>query len=228
MRELPFREFNATEHETWCELYNRQTPLRSQQIVPLFEKGLHDLGITGDRIPDLQSVNRKLEARTGFTGVPVEGLEEGSNFFSMLQDRKFPIGNFIRDRRDLNYTPAPDIFHDLYGHIPFFIDQRYADFCQRFGARAMKEAHVPNRMREYERLFWFTIEFALLETSAGRRILGAGIASSFGECRYALSPEPEVIPFEESVVRAQEFRIDTFQKKLFVLSDIEELYSLEI
>ena len=142
----------------------------------------------------------------------------------MLARREFPIGNFIRDPKDLSYTPAPDVFHDLYGHLPFFADAAYANFCADLGLRASRYLDSPTKIRQFERLFWFAVEFALLETPVGRRIFGAGIASSFGECRYALSNEPELIPFDLHVIRAQEFKIDEFQKRLFVIKDVGQLY----
>lgn len=192
--------------------------------MPEFAEGLEALGITGDRVPDLDAVNAKLRRLTGWEGVPVEGLEEGESFYRMLSERKFPIGNFIRDPKDLSYTPAPDIFHDLYGHIPFYADLRYAEYCQEFGRRACLKIKDPQVFREYERFFWFTVEFGLVETPVGRRIFGAGIASSYGECEYALSNKPKVIPFDVKTIRAQEFRIDVFQETLFVFKNVNQLY----
>lgn len=190
----------------------------------IFEKGLKALDMDVDSIPNLDEVNKKLKSLTGWEGVLVEGLEGGETFYEMLKHRQFPIGNFIRDKKDLNYTPEPDIMHDFYGHIPFFVDKTYADFCQKFGEVAMKYFDQPEKFRQFERVFWFTIEFGLVKTSTGTRIFGAGIASSIGECVYALSGDPEVIPFDVDVVRNQEFRIDEMQKRLFLLENPEQLY----
>ena len=210
-------------------LFDRQTPLREQQMHPIFISGLEALGMTAEKIPSLDVINEKLMSMTGWQGVAVEGLEEGIDFFEMLADKKFPIGNFIREQKDLSYTPAPDIFHDLYGHIPFYTDVRYADFCYRYGQKVLQNANNPTVLREYERFFWFTAEFALIQTAKGRRIFGAGIASSFGECAYALSDKPMVKPFSIAEIRNQEFRIDIIQEKLFELHSEEQLYnSLEI
>lgn len=222
---LRFRDFTPAEHHTWKLLFERQTPKRRKQIVNLFSEGIEILGIGPERIPDLGAFNAILKAKTGFRGVPVDGLEEPGRFFEMLGRREFPIGNFIRDPKDLAYTPAPDVFHDLYGHLPFFVDRDYADFCQDFGRRASRFADRPRLLRQFERLFWFTIEFALVNTPKGKRIFGAGIASSFSECHFALSDEPEVLPFDLDVIRRQEYRIDDFQKRLFILENPEQLYS---
>lgn len=220
-----FRKFSDAEHHVWSRLYQNQIPKRREQIVDAFSNGLELLGIGPERIPDLDEVNRKLKARTGFEGAPVEGLETAAPFFKLLEDRKFPVGNFIRDSKDLGYTPAPDVFHDLYGHLPFFADAKYADFCQRFGAKASRYAPDSAEMLKYQRLFWFTIEFALVKTPRGKRIFGAGIASSFTECAYALSDEPEVLPFEKERIMEQDFRIDILQKRLFLLENAEQLYT---
>jgi phenylalanine-4-hydroxylase len=134
------------------------------------------------------------------------------------------VGAFIRAASDLSYTPAPDIFHDLYGHLPFLAHAPYADFCARFGAAAVAFAGFPAALRQFERVFWFGVEFPLIETATGRRIFGGGILSSLQESLYSLSPEPEVRHFDLDVVRRQEFRIDTVQPLLFVLRRAEELY----
>jgi phenylalanine-4-hydroxylase len=221
---VPYRDFSPDEHRTWQILFERQARLRDRQLVPEFSEGLRALGFTAGRIPDLREVNRRLAALTGFRGVPVEGFEEPHSFYAMLARREFPIGYFIRDPKDLGYTPAPDVFHDLYGHLPFLANPIYADFCHEFGCRTMKFVGDPERLREWERLFWFGVEFPLLETAAGRRIFGAGIASSFDECAYALGDRPETLPFDPEMIRREEFEIDRMQSRLFVLESREQLY----
>lgn len=218
------RAFEDHEHETWRRLYGRLDHCRAEQAHPLFAAGLDALGIGGSRIPALEDVNARLMMRTGWRGVEVSGLEDGRSFFAMLSRREFPIGNFIRDAKDLSYTPAPDVFHDMYGHLPFFADRSYADFCQRFGATATRASTTPGRLRQFERLFWFGVEFPLVETSRGRRIFGGGILSSLGESNYSLSDEPEVLPFDLEVILQQEYRIDEMQRRLFVLDRPETLY----
>ncbi len=209
---------------TWKTILKKHETTRENQVVELFHRGLEKLAIHAAQIPNLSEVNSKLEALTGFRGVFVDGLEDTNSFFRMLSRRQFPIGNFIRDRQDLSYTPAPDIVHDLYGHLPFFVDKDYADFCQKFGELACKFLDRKDLLRQFERFFWFTIEFGLIKTEKGIRVFGAGIASSTGECEYALSGKPEIIPFAVDVIRKQEFRIDEMQKKLFLLDSPEQLY----
>lgn len=221
---VPFRDFTPAEHHTWNLLFERQAPLRSKQIHPLFDEGIELLGFTASRIPDLHEVNRRLERLTGFKGVPVRGFEEPHSFYEMLANNEFPVGYFIRDAKDLGYTPAPDVFHDLYGHLPFLTDRAYAAFCRDLGRRSMKVKHDADKLRQWERLFWFGAEFPLVKTKQGTRIFGAGIASSFSECAYALGPEPEVLPFDVEAIRTQEFEIDRMQNRIFLLESPEQLY----
>jgi phenylalanine-4-hydroxylase len=220
----PPRPFTAEEHATWGDVVRTQRPRRSSQLVPAFEQGLVALDMDQETIPSLEVVNAKLRALTGWQGVFVKGLEDGRGFYSLLAERKFPIGHFVRDRKDLNYTPEPDVIHDFYGHLPFFADRTYASYCEAYGRLACRYFDDATRLRRLERYFWFTLEFGLVETPLGRRIFGAGIASSVGECVYALSGEPEVVPFDVERVCAQEFRIDQMQKRLFVLPSVEALY----
>lgn len=219
------RRFTETEHATWGDVVRTQRPRRAEQLVPMFSRGLEQLGLDRETIPSLEEVNAKLTALTGWKGVYVKGLEDGNGFYRLLRDQKFPIGNFVRDRRDLNYTPEPDIIHDLYGHIPFHADAAYAHYCQRYGEFACQFLDDATRLRRLERFFWFTNEFALVETPAGRRVFGAGIASSVGECVHALGPDVEVLPFDVERICAQEFRIDQMQRRLFVLQSVEQLYA---
>lgn len=219
------KKFAETEHHTWKLLFEKQIPLKRQQLIPEFSDGLELLGITADQIPDLEMVNEKLHRLTGWQGCPVQGFEGPETFYHMLAQKKFPVGNFIRDIKDLSYTPEPDIFHDLYGHIPFLTIPAYADFCQEFGRRSEKYLFSEQITREFQRFFWFTIEFGLVQTEQGRRIFGAGIASSFSECAYALSTEPQVVAFDIEKIRGQEFRIDHIQNLLFEMKSADQLYS---
>lgn len=211
--------------ETWSRILDTHSKTRTRQITDIFLKGLDYLNLIPKKIPDLDDVNTRLQETGGFRGVFVSGLEDGKRFYTMLSRREFPIGNFIRNKANLSYTPEPDIVHDLYGHMPFFSDPRYSAFCENFGKAACRFLDRPELLRQFERFFWFTIEFGLIKTKEGLRVFGAGIASSIGECEYALSGKPELIPFSVDAVRKQEFRIDQMQTKLFVLETPEQLYA---
>ncbi len=216
--------FTSDDHQTWGMLYSGLEVCRQEMTVPEFTEGLKTLHITGEKIPDLNQVNATLGRLTGWSGVPVIGLEESAAFYPMLADRTYPIGWFVRDRLDLSYTPAPDVFHDLYGHLPFFADEAFADFCADFGRRACRYLDQPEIMNQFDRFFWFTVEFGLIKTPQGNRIFGGGILSSRGESDYALGPTPKVVPFDLNRIRSQHYRVDVYQETLFLIPDRVTLY----
>ena len=221
---LKDRVFSNVEMNTWHTVLSIHEKTRTDQIVDIFHSGLNTLDIHANKIPHLWEINDTLEKKSGFKGVYVKGLEDGKSFYPMLAKRLFPIGNFIRDKRDLSYTPEPDMIHDLYGHIPFLVDRDYAQFCQKIGETACQFIDDDEKFHQFERFFWFTIEFGLIKTNDGPRAFGAGIASSLGECDFALSSKPEVIDFDIDLIINQEFRIDEMQKKLFILESKRQLY----
>jgi len=217
-------DFGKEGLETWQAILDAHGKVRREQVAEPFHQGLEFFGISSQSIPDLDKVNEKLRKKSGFQGLFVNGLEGVENFYTLLAQKLFPIGHFIRDKKDLSYTPEPDIVHDLYGHMPFLIDEAYSRFCQKFGEITCQFLDRPDLVRQFERFFWFTIEFGLIKTPEGVRVFGAGIASSTAECAYALSEEPKVVPFDVDKIRQQEFRIDEIQKKLFLLESPEQLY----
>ena len=225
MQVQTFRQFSPKEHHTWQRMFEALEPSRRDQAHPTFQAGIDKLGITAAAIPDLNQVNERLLELTGWRGVPVTGLEDDASFFAALARREFPVGNFIRDAGDLGYTPAPDIFHDLYGHLPLFADSDYADFCYEFGVRASRYRDRPELLKQFGRLFWFGVEFPLCLVNGRRRIFGGGILSSRGECDYSLSAEPEIVPFDLEIIRRQPYYIDDFQSRIFLIDRPEDLYN---
>jgi phenylalanine-4-hydroxylase len=217
--------FTEKDHQTWKTLFSAQKKLRDHQLHVSFSEGLKSLEIDEEKIPDLEKVNIKLQSLTGWQGIYTSGLVDTADFFEMLAHKKFPVGHFIRDLQDSSYTPEPDVFHDLYGHLPFFANADYAKFCTEFGHRALKYKNEPQILTEFQRLFWFTIEFGLIKTDDGLRIFGAGIASSFSECAYALSDKPRVHSFDVEKIRCKDFRIDLIQEDLFLLDSEYQLYN---
>ena len=218
------RTFKENETKIWNTLLSAHSETREFQIIDLFNTGLEILNITANKIPQLSDINKILKKNTGFRAVYVNGLVDGKSFYPMLAKKIFPIGNFIRDIEQLSYIPEPDIIHDLYGHTPFLVDKEYATFCQQFGEAACKFIDDDKKFHRFERFFWFTIEFGLIKTDNGLRVFGAGIASSTGECDFALKSKPEIVDFDIDAIINQEFRIDQMQKKLFLLNDKYQLY----
>lgn len=221
----PPRKFTQAEHETWGSIMRVHRARRAGQMHPIFLDGLKLLEMDKDEIPELAIVNQRLKQMSGWEGVFVKGFEDGRSFYPLLKQRKFPIGNFIRSSLDLSYTPEPDIVHDFYGHIPFLANKEYADNCQKLGEIACEFIHDKDKFRQCERVFWYGFEFALVKTTEGKRIFGAGIASSIGECEYALSDNPKIIPFDINIMRKTEFRIDEMQSQLFLLESPKQFYA---
>lgn len=223
------RHYTAAEHQTWTRLFQGLEHSRQEQAHPLFGQGIAALGLSAAGVPSLSDVNERLIRLTGWRGVAVEGLEDPVSFFDALSERCFPVGNFIRDADDISYTPAPDVFHDLYGHLPFLADKDYADFCQDFGQRAQRYRGDSEAIKAFETLFWFGVEFPLIETRSGLRIFGGGILSSRGESDYCLSRKPEHVAFDVAKIYRKPYSIDEMQTTFFVLSDPKQLYqSLDI
>ncbi len=216
-------DYTAEEHATWVTLYERQMALLQDRGCPEFLAGLNALDLHGGGIPDFAVLNEKLSALTGWTVVAVPGLVPESVFFDHLAERRFPAGRFIRRADQLDYLQEPDIFHDVFGHVPMLCDPVFADYMVEYGRGGQRAAGL-GQLEQLARLYWYTVEFGLLETPAGLRICGAGIVSSATESRFALeSPSPHRIGFDLERVMRTRYRIDDFQQTYFVIPSLAEL-----
>jgi phenylalanine-4-hydroxylase len=213
-----WERFSAEDHETWDLLYARQTELLRGRIVSPFFDGLALLGLGDGGIPELRSLNARLQPLTGWRCVAVAGLVPDEAFFAMLGERVFPIGNFIRTRAQLDYLEEPDCFHDIYGHVPMLAHGGLADAMARFGAEGAK-AIAAGRGAGVARLYWHTVEFGLAREAGELRILGAGLASSFGEAAKSLEdPAIERRRFTVAGATATAYRHDAMQP-LYLVAD---------
>jgi phenylalanine-4-hydroxylase len=198
------------------------------RVVDEFHDGLFRLGITPKAIPDFAKINRTLSAATGWTVVAVPGLVPDAVFFAHLAARRFPAGYWIRKPKQLDYIEEPDIFHDVFGHVPLLMEPRYADYIADYGRAGVAYAGRP-ALENLARLYWYTVEFGLMQTAAGLRIFGAGIISSAGESVYALdSATPARIRFDTERVLRSRYVIDDYQRLYFVLSGYGDLPSLQL
>jgi phenylalanine-4-hydroxylase len=215
--------YTAEEHQTWVTLYERQAALLPDRACDEFLRGLDALDLHQTGIPDFARLNVELSRLTGWSLVAVPGLVPDDVFFEHLANRRFPAGQFIRRPDQLDYLQEPDIFHDVFGHAPMLTDPTFADFMQAYGEggrRALRLGQLPNLAR----LYWYTVEFGLLETAQGLRIYGAGIVSSGSESVFALdSPSPHRIGFELERVMRTPYRIDDFQQVYFVVPSLAAL-----
>lgn len=222
---LPQRweHFGAEEHRVWDVLYARQRRKLAGRAVAAFERGLDSLRLSRAGIPEFDDLNERLFARSGWTVVAVPGLLPDEVFFGHLARRRFPAGNFIRPASSLDYLEEPDVFHDVFGHVPMLAEPWFADFMQRLGEEGLK-AVAKDRVAIFSRLYWFTVEFGLAREEGALKIYGAGLASSFGESAFALdSGRPERLAFDFGRVLRTPYRSDPFQPRYFVVDGLDTL-----
>lgn len=217
-------EYTRVEHEIWDFLYARQTQILQDRAAPEFLDGLKRLELSQSGIPDLERLNKALNTLTGWTVVMVPHLVPDEVFFEHLANRRFPAGRFIRKRDQLDYLEEPDIFHDIFGHVPMLAHPVFADYMQGYGKGGLRAAKL-GFLKNLARLYWHTVEFGLIKTDKGLRIYGAGIVSSFGESQYALeSQTPNRIGFDLLRLMRTEYEIDEFQKTYFAIDSFEQLF----
>jgi phenylalanine-4-hydroxylase len=215
--------YTDEEHRTWVTLYERQLGLLPGRACDPFLRGLDALDLHGEGIPDFARINVELNRLTGWTVVAVPGLVPDDVFFQHLSERRFPAGQFIRRPDQLDYLQEPDIFHDVFGHVPMLTDPTFADYMQAYGQGGLRALGF-DRLHNLARLYWYTVEFGLLDTPAGLRIYGAGIVSSAAESVFALDdPSPNRLGFDLERVMRTPYRIDDFQQAYFVIPSLEHL-----
>ena len=223
--EQPWQDYKAEDHATWGTLYQRQRELLVGRASEEFLQAQDAMGMTPHAIPRFDQLNEVLGAATGWTLVGVEGLLPELDFFDHLANRRFPVTWWIRRPEQIDYIAEPDLFHDLFGHVPLLMDPVFADYMQAYGRGGLK-AHAlgAEALQRLTRLYWYTVEFGLVATPAGLRIYGAGIVSSAGESLHALaSPAPNRIGFDLERIMRTRYRIDSFQKTYFVIDGFARL-----
>lgn len=215
--------YSALEHQTWIALYERQANLLTSRACDPYLKGLEALDLHRSGIPDFGRINEELRQLTGWTVVAVPGLVPDAVFFDHLAHRRFPAGQFIRRPDQLDYLQEPDIFHDVFGHVPMLTDPTFADYMQAYGRGGLRALGL-GQLHNLARLYWYTVEFGLLQTPAGLRIYGAGIVSSQAESIFALDdPSPNRLGFDLERVMRTPYRIDDFQQVYFVAPSLQAL-----
>ena len=220
--------YTPAEHDVWITLYERQTGLLPGRACDEFLRGLDALDLHRSGIPDFKRINEELQRLTGWSVVAVPGLVPDEVFFDHLANRRFPAGQFIRKPHELDYLQEPDIFHDVFGHVPMLTDPTFADYMQAYGQGGQRALSL-GRLSNLARLYWYTVEFGLMETPAGLRIYGAGIVSSRTESLFALEdPSPNRIGFDLERVMRTPYRIDDFQQVYFVIPSIQTLQEVTL
>ena len=223
--EQPWDDYSASDHEVWRQLYERQRKLLVGRACDEFLAAQDAMGMSPDRIPKFADMDAALREATGWTLVGVEGLLPELDFFDHLANRRFPVTWWIRRPDQVDYIEEPDLFHDLFGHVPLLMNPLFADYMAAYGRGGVK-AHAigPEALQHLTRLYWYTVEFGLIRQHDGLRIYGSGIVSSKGESIHCLeSDAPNRIGFDLERIMRTRYRIDTFQKTYFVIDSFEQL-----
>ena len=215
--------YTQAEHDVWITLYERQTDMLHGRACDAFLRGLDALDLHRSGIPDFARINEELKRLTGWTVVAVPGLVPDDVFFDHLANRRFPAGQFIRKPHELDYLQEPDIFHDVFGHVPMLTDPVFADYMQAYGEGGRRALGL-GRLANLARLYWYTVEFGLIREDEGLRIYGAGILSSPQETVFALEDDsPNRIGFDVQRLMRTKYIIDDFQQTYFVVDSFEAL-----
>ncbi|KFN45582.1 phenylalanine 4-monooxygenase [Arenimonas malthae CC-JY-1] len=223
--EQPWASYSEQDHAVWATLFRRQRDILVGRASDEFLRQQEAMGMTPDRIPKFDEINPMLRRTTGWELVGVEGLLPELTFFEHLANRRFPVTWWIRKPEQLDYLSEPDLFHDLFGHVPLLMNPVFADYMAAYGRGGVK-AHAigPEALVNLTRLYWYTVEFGLIRQPDGLRIYGSGIVSSKGESIHCLeSPAPNRIGFDLERIMRTRYRIDTFQKTYFVIDSYEQL-----
>lgn len=218
-----WERFSADEHAVWDILFARQTQMLPGRASDAFLRGIDVLKLEKPGIPDFAELNQRLMASTGWQVVAVPGLVPDDVFFDHLANRRFVSGNFIRRADQLDYLQEPDVFHDVFGHVPMLADPVFADYMQAYGKGGLRSLGF-GALHKLARLYWYTVEFGLVRENGGLRIYGAGIVSSYGESIFALDdPSPNRIGFDLERIMRTDYRIDDYQQNYFVIDSFEQL-----
>ncbi len=216
-------DYTPEEHRTWLRLYDRQLAILPGRACDAFLHGIEALDLRGAGIPDFTVISERLHALTGWSVVAVPGLIPDDVFFDHLAHRRFPAGNFIRKPHELDYLQEPDVFHDVFGHVPMLTDPVFADYMVAYGGGGARALQL-GRLHNLARLYWYTVEFGLVQSRQGLRIYGAGIVSSRAESVFSLEDgSPNRIAFDLERVMRTPYRIDDFQQTYFVIPSLDEL-----
>ncbi len=220
-----YAAYTQADHATYRRLYERQSELLPGLACDAFIAALPSLGAS-THIPRFEDINERLTKATGWEVVAVPGLIPEVPFFTLLANRKFPVTDWIRTPEEFDYIVEPDIFHDLFGHVPLLFDKVFANHMQAYGAGGLK-AHALGACEQLARLYWYTIEFGLVQQANGLRAYGAGILSSSGELVHAVqSPSPQRVPLDLLRCMATKYNIDNYQNTYFVVSSFQQLFDM--
>ena len=219
-----YEKYTDEDFEVWRLLYERQIANLPNAASQAYLEGLQMINFTSDKIPNFDETNNLLNGLTGWQVHVVPGLIDDSKFFQLMSACQFPASTWLRKKSQLDYLEEPDMFHDVFGHVPLLTNQPFADFLQQLSKIALKYIENPWAIHLISRVYWFTVEFGLIQENGELRIYGAGILSSAGETRYSISQEARQVAYNVDAVMGTAYRKDEFQKQYFVINQYEDLY----
>ena len=226
IHEVEVPNYSEEEHGTWELLVENQSKVLPGRACKEFLAGLDKIRFPQQRIPKLADISDTIQKQTGWILTRVDGLVPDREFFTLLSEKIFPSTDFIRQRSELGYTPAPDMFHDLLGHVPLLVDPRFTAFFEKFGKAGVKAFDLNHPgMKMLPRIYWYTVEFGLIENANGLRIYGSGILSSPEEVLFSLSDKPKKLKFNIDTIAAKPYDIWHMQEELFVIESFDQLES---
>lgn len=219
-----YKEYTSENHQVWTILYDRQLQNLPGKAIPEFMEGLDKVGFSRDRIPDFTKVNRKLKPLTGFEVVAAPGIVNDALFFQLIAGKQFPATVWVRTMQQLDYLEEPDMFHDVFGHVPLLTIPVYCEFLAKLSQMALSHLSRPDIIDLLTRIYWYTIEFGLFQKPGQQaRIYGAGILSSAGESTLAVSSESVKHPFDVEHILNTPYSKETFQSQYFCIHSFEQL-----
>jgi phenylalanine-4-hydroxylase len=215
--------YTPEQHAVWAELVSRRMPQLREHACAAYLEGFEQIGLKTDEIPNLNEVCARLTPRTGWAATPVTGFMPADAFFEMLAGRMFPTTTWLRTRESMEYTPEPDIFHDVFGHVPMHAHPVFADFLAHYG-EVCARLTSPADLERMGRIFWFTVEFGLIRERGELKVYGSGLISSHAESTRVLAGGCEVRDFDLDAVLNQEFQTSEMQPVLFAVESFEQIY----
>ena len=218
-----YEEYTKEQHAVWAELVGRRRRQLDMYACREYQEGSEIIGLQDDRLPNLSVVTDRLRPRTGWSATPVSGFLPAEAFFEMLAARKFPTTTWIRGRDALEYIPEPDIFHDVFGHVPMHAHPVFADFLQHYGSVCAK-INNPKILERLGRLFWYTVEFGLIRENGNIKVYGSGVISSHAECTNVIEAGCEVRAFGLHEVLSTPVKVDSIHRLLFAIESFDQIY----
>ncbi|HUA98106.1 MAG TPA: phenylalanine 4-monooxygenase [Terracidiphilus sp.] len=221
--EQNYLSYTQDQHSVWAELVSRALPELEKHAAREYLDGFEIIGLERGRLPNLSAISARLEPRTGWRSTPVSGFLPAPAFFEMLAARRFPTTTWLRSRDSLEYTPEPDIFHDVFGHVPMHAHAVFADFLERYGrvCASISDAGV---LEKLGRLFWYTVEFGLIRQNGQIKVYGSGLISSHGECLNVISGHCAIRDFTLDEVLETPVKVDELHKLLFAVAGFDQIY----